>query len=488
MKGALVTLNPFNMRRMLAGRGNQAAQRPNEPAPVLTDAGGRFEFAALPAGFYMVNADKPGFLVEPADRPDRIQVGPSRDDAALRLTPLAKIYGKAATRDGDPVSGVTIRLLRTDIRDGRRVTSVARTTTTDDLGRYRMWNLVSGSYYAVAAGRSGANLFVGHAADAVNSQEGFAPVFFGGGSDRASAAAIPLAGGQELEANFEIAMQPAVRVRGTIRNAAPYQPVLVQLWRGGDTLSANRVAVNATTGEFEIQDVVPGSYLLRASQGAGDGRMLGERQVQVESADVEGLTVELWRGAEIAGTVQTVGTPSDQPRFCTVNLMPMDGEDAGGSVSAVVDPAGRLAVKPVLPGRYQVSIQAWPGYVQSAVSGTLDLVHGGVLTVGPGSVPQPIEIVVNNDGGKIAGTVDAPAGVPSVLIVPAGGGPPSAVMAMNGTFQSSTLAPGDYQVYLLKDLSTLEYRNPEVLRNLSHGQAVEVTAGATATVDLKEAQ
>jgi len=32
----------------------------------------------------------------------------------------------------------------------------------------------------------------------------------------------------------------------------------------------------------------------------------------------------------------------------------------------------------------------------------------------------------------------------------------------------------------------VEYRNPEVLRNLRNGQTVVVTAGATATLDLKE--
>jgi len=50
------------------------------------------------------------------------------------------------------------------------------------------------------------------------------------------------------------------------------------------------------------------------------------------------------------------------------------------------------------------------------------------------------------------------------------------------------LAPGDYQAYLLKEGSDVEYRNPEVLRTLGHGVPVHVEAGATVQIELREAQ
>jgi len=58
----------------------------------------------------------------------------------LSISPLAKIHGKVTDIDGEPVSGVSVRALHSEIQDGRRIFRQDRSVTTDDQGEYRMWN------------------------------------------------------------------------------------------------------------------------------------------------------------------------------------------------------------------------------------------------------------------------------------------------------------------------------------------------------------
>ncbi len=53
-------------------------------------------------------------------------------------------------------------------------------------------------------------------------------------------------------------------------------------------------------------------------------------------------------------------------------------------------------------------------------------------------------------------------------------------------WQFANLAPGEYQVYWLKEIDRLEYRNGEVLRVLRGGARVTVTARGSASVVVKE--
>ena len=63
----------------------------------------------------------------------------------------------------------------------------------------------------------------------------FEAVYYPKAGDRGSAAVISLTPGQEFEANLKVNL----RVRGTLRNLAPYQPVRVELLRGPNEVSSN---------------------------------------------------------------------------------------------------------------------------------------------------------------------------------------------------------------------------------------------------------
>ena len=133
-------------------------------------------------------------------------------------------------------------------------------------------------------------------------------------------------------------------------------------------------------------------------------------------------------------------------------------------------------------------METYGAYVASLVSGTQNLSQGAELIVRPGTPPEPLEIMLRSDGGSVAGTIDESAEVADgagVVLAPLAGGEARLAEISQRNFAFNDLAPGDYRVYLFKDVENIEYRNPEVLRGFKGGQSVHVTAGGTTTVTLK---
>jgi hypothetical protein len=448
----------------------------------LSETGGLFRFAGLAAGQYVLNVEKPGFQRDYVHA-ETFEIGPSRENVALKLEPFAKLGGTVTDRGGAALSRAAVRAFRTEIQDGRRVFRQSRSVTSDDLGHYRLWNLAPGDYFVMAAGRGGGTaLVIGHATAAVNSHESFAPVYYGGAGDRASATPIPLAAGQEFEANLTATLQPAYRVRGRIQNTSAYQQVQIELLRGGQDVSATRASVNATTGQFDLQDVVPGTYLVRATQGTGDAERRGEREIVVTNGDLQGVTLSLAAPVAVTAAFRLIRPQPERRFYCGFSLQPTDGPADGGF--GAMD-GNQATVTGIFPGRYHVVLRGCAGTVVSMLAGNENLLPDRDLVVAPGMPPRTLEIVLDTDGGKISGKAAAPDAT-SVLLLPVTGGEPVIDIVMAGAFEVEEIAPGDYQAYLVKNLDRLEYRNPEVLRTLGRGVAVHVDKSATTKVELRE--
>jgi hypothetical protein len=102
------------------------------------------------------------------------------------------------------------------------------------------------------------------------------------------------------------------------------------------------------------------------------------------------------------------------------------------------------------------------------------------FVIAPGVAPPPIEVDIQANGGSIRAKGERVG--EALLLCPANGGD-----VQVGQMGFSNLAPGRYTVYSVKDISKLEYRNPEVMRTLRGGVTVDVAAGATVEVAPKEA-
>lgn len=526
---ALVTLLNFSAPAANTPQG----QIPPIRVPKTTQTGdmGEFVFRGLEKGHYRFHAQKPGFVdqdIRGGARAEPIDLTDNVSGAQVRLTPLSVIEGKVVDQDGEPLRGVQIEALNLIVNDGLRYTNVGRSVATDDRGLFRLWNLQPGRYYLKAAGKSGGTYrYVGEANPYYSSWQGFAPVYSGGARTIDGATPVTIESGKNATVDFHLTLEPAFRIRGTVRNP-PSGTVTFELVQGSEHVKASRSSFNTSTGRFEIQDVTPGSYLLRIEE---QNKLRGEVPVTVADSDLENVTVSLLPPVRIEGTMQKTGDPmtvKQMPEFSRAQSAVANGGITAGQLEEYgrqpfeahcsvslrqPDTLSRISMSgnrvrsdqandmfPVgdfFPGVYEVTALCSGGYVTGILAGGMDLLAAPAFSIQPGSAPMTIEVHVKTGGGSLTGDLpadatDAPVGI---LMVPAfrSTGPQmfptgygaTAVPRENG-FVISCLAPGDYTVYAFADWVNVEFRNPAFLQTLTGGVSVHIEDGKAQQISIKQ--
>jgi protocatechuate 3,4-dioxygenase beta subunit len=492
------------------------------PQPIsrsaLTDAGGGFRFSTLPAGYYSVSAQKTGyeFGLPAVSRlgTGMVDLQSPVEDVRVALSAYGDITGKVLDDHGEPMRGVSIHALSSQVVDGLTQTRSVRTVNTDDRGQYRISSLSPGKYFLKATGQGGANLLSGAANTArLDVGDSFAPVYFGGGVTVGSASPVEISSGTHATADFVLKIEPAWRLRAMLRNFNPREQVTFTLVIAGEEVPAGPDRANSETGALEFKDVVSGAYILRAVQ----SNATGEVAVNLAGADTENAVLVLYPAVDIPVTVRftnpvgqaftraakrprladddndddDIGVPAD---VCNVFLTPLQNGSAR-AVNPVLGEDGIL--HNVVAGKQRVSIQCFDGYVRSALEGTQDLLADPVVTILPGTSPPPIEIVATHGGGTLTAKLDSGilrgrTGI-QVLLVPKFSGATgpehregdfgASGAANQYSFVFAGLAPGTYAMYAFSNLNN-EYRNPEFLKSLSGGQAVQIDEGAEKEISI----
>ncbi len=523
VKYALVTLVGFHEFDASQPRDLLKAQRPVQKTAQAGPAG-EFQFNGLAKAHYTLTARKPGFGAESTAKEIRLsQIDPTDSVAGvqLRLAPLGIIEGKVLDQNDEPLRGVNIIALQVQIVDGLRDSNSTRSVATDDRGLYRLWNLTPGQYYIKAAGKSGGTYrYVGDGAPYYSSWQSFTPVYFGGARTLDSATPVQIESGSKMSADFRLNVEPAFKIRGMLANA-PAGPITFELLQGPEDVSASRTSLNTSTGKFEVQDVTPGAYILRATQ---EGKMRGESPVTVNEGDVNGVSISLAPAVTVQGVTRVVGAPlkvkqipgferlldamgagsdeknaayeQDVETTCNVFLHERGGGARAQSGSRRRPPrhaerddeSGAFTIGDVLPGIYSIRVQCYNGYPTSVLSGGVDLLANPNLVIQPGASPAPIEVQVKPGGGTLQGefAVRPLPKNPGVLLLPSFSNSSGPVMIPIGIAAESQqkvefgmpfLAPGDYAVYAFSNWQKVEFRNPAFLQTLSGGASVRIEDG-----------
>ncbi len=310
LKYALISLTGF---RKVEPSQQVDARRLKMSAPIqktaLSSETGEFQFHGLSPATYSLRAQKPGFNVLPG--PNELAMKPidlqaSVSGVQMKLSPLGVIEGKIVDQNDEPLRGVNVIALQIEIKDGARDTNSVRSVATDDRGIYRLWNLASGRYYIKAAGKSGGTYrYVGDTTPYYSSWQSFAPVYFGGGRTLETATAVQIEPGSKATADLTLNIEPAFKIRGTLANI-PADGLTFDLLQGTEDTAASRASLNMATSKFEVQDVTPGSYILRVTQ---QGKMRGEVPVTVAGADVNDVSITLAPAVTVQGITRVLGAP-----------------------------------------------------------------------------------------------------------------------------------------------------------------------------------
>jgi hypothetical protein len=506
----------------------QGGALPNRPT-ATTDAGGHFVFSDLDPGTYIVQAAADGYARQQFGLPPSGQTGMSTSvtvapgqpgNAVLHLTAAGNVSGRVTGANGEPVVGMDVALLRVNYTmDGRKNVQQVGTAQTNDKGEYRLFWVPPGRYYLTV---SPSNRLINPGLLLnTNNNSKYSRSFYPGVADMAAASPVEILPGGELNGmDFRLSQSPTFHVKGRIVDAATGQaPANVSIsitpreQVGGGIFSSSG-PYNRADGTFQLNDVFPGSYWIRAQlpltarPQPGDGPPRPPSAavaVDVSGSDIENVVVTIYPPVSISGRVRVDGVSNPSLDRMRVWLQP---PAPGPLLSAPPPPAavnadGTFVIANVLPGDYQVTIpNPLPGpagsnagqilYVKEARFGAIDALTESMSIAGP--VSDQLQIVLAADGAKVTGSVanDRQQLVPQIqiLLLPALRERRDLYKVgrtdATGHFTLPSVPPGSYKAFAIDPLWMDSFFDPAVLAKLeSKGTAITVGSSATLNVDLK---
>lgn len=477
------------------------------PLVAVTGADGRFAFRELPAGSYWLNAWKAGYhppqAILGAEASIRFALadGERRKGVEIELMPGGAIVGRVVDDQGVPVRGCSVTAAEPAYEQNRRsLRIVAGGIATRD--NYRIDNLSPGRYYVFA--HCQIELPAAHPllppGDPRTPHETYLPRFYGGGLDPATATRLTVAPGATREGvDFRMTRVPAFTLRGSVAGgdadalAGGVNVLLLPANRLMRSLMPSAASVDPHSREFQIQPVIPGSYLLVAFSGHAGGVFAAERKVEVGAAPPDPLEISLQSGVELKGSVQFDSDDHPPLENGQISLAPIEGPYPMPQPHAQVDKYGAFTLTGVLPGLWRLFISL-PGFAKS-VSLAGQSVSPDGLQIAAGAA-GPLRIVMGSKLAEVRVEVAgaSPAQQVSVLIVPedfarVGAGLERVTSVMgSGPVEFAALAPGSYRVFATDSPNPWPIlQRPDWLRALeSRSAAIDVPEGGrvSTTVEL----
>ncbi|MGC4052002.1 MAG: carboxypeptidase regulatory-like domain-containing protein [Paludibaculum sp.] len=445
----------------------------------FSDEQGRFEAFGLESTRYAVSVQKTGFVEAPRD--DAGDAGSivnlmSRCDVSglqYVLAPAAVISGRILDRNGQSPGISTVDALRRAWVNGRWQFRKVTSTLSDGQGRYRIARLPLGTYVLRVHPSAPVTVRYG---DGNGLAQVSAPAYYPGVYESSRAQLIYVRAPGEMGGfDFGPLMTQLQRVEGRVApREGQVEPLLCRVTlRPSDPSDAREYhsVCQPEGGSFSFTEIPPGTYRATAYAADAENFSSAVRDVEVQGADVTGLTLTLEAPAVVKGRATLAGgsVPSNG---VWLKLKPISAATSIDDASPV-NTNGQLEFSMVLHDRYRLTAgSTQPNLYLQSIQADGKPVEGTLLdwTAHP---PDRLEVVLGQDGGSVEGTVRGGLNravrgyyvvlVPSDLSKLAGSELLTQPTQANGTFQITNVPPGDYYVYSFAFLTRDRLSDPTML-------------------------
>ena len=463
----------------------------------LTDYQGRFEFAGFTGANAFATVRKPGFSASPdGAAPSSTERLTDLDAPVLiKLYPDALVVGTLTSRDGAPLSHVSVRLLRSQYDGVTLRWTSGGFAQTNAKGEYRI---------STPAGRF--RIATSFVSQSFETGEAILPVSFPESTQSNASILIQVRSGEERRVDLNAKVGPLYPVTLHVEPANSQRMNLM----AAVTTSAGDEFVTGVSSDQQLE-LPTGTYALRVKVNNREEAMTGTSSVTVTGHDLAFATVHLTPDTQI--TVELLGgtlAPSSQgsnssinnslpqlPNVQMFNLSLQNQLATSENQEQEIRPrqeADKTTSFRVPPGRYRLAASGggqW--YVQSATLGATDLLVDE-LVIGPGSAGGALRLVVSNQTGTVHARTNLPAGASAwMYLVPRGPSlvpiRPISVTSSNTVTSIATalVPPGAYTALLLDVQLQTDPRDPAFLASLVSGPIdidVQPSADTSFSLDL----
>jgi hypothetical protein len=458
-------------------------------------------------------------------------------DLQIKLTPAGIVTGRVSDFKGEPITGVQVSLLRSSFNPlGQRNLTSTASAFTDDRGEYRLFWIPQGRYFLSVSAPQSAIVSLVLGASTFFVDRTFPTTYYPGAPDPSRAVTIDVQPGREVTGmDIVVNPPPTYRIRGRVIDGVTGQPPRTAsvtlaprqeiVTSGGVTFTGGPGASTTynPNGTFEIRNVIPGSYWLRAQGGTNldepinpnavanvrtaselldrvlTSRVSTQIPVDVVAGDVNDVAVTLTPGVSVPVQLtvegQELSSIGGYDRI-QVFLRPTSQGFTPLTQRSTFGPDGLGTLNNIQPGEYRVEVPLvqQPGlYLKEAQFDRTDvLTSPWQVTSGTRGI---LTLVLSNKAGQVEGTLtDAfsqPVPGTQVLLIP---DQPrdrpelfkTAVTDQNGHYTFRGVAPGNYKVFSWESIEPNSWFDRELLSQYEQqGRQVRVQEGSKETVDVR---
>lgn len=487
------------------------------PYRAVTDSSGHFAIEHVAPGSYDLQVVRDGYQrasygqMHPAQSGAVLVLAPGQKmtDLLFRLRRLAVVTGRVVDPDGDPLQQVNVSLVLAKAPHGTAYGRGEFGGQTDDLGNYRIFDVLPGRYILYATPNDARFITrPGH-----DRLQEFQRVFYPAATDAARATTLDVKSGDEIT-GMDITLLPSsgpngtFKVRGRVIDntgvKGDHYAMVALTPRGTAALGFNDHRIGMSdekTGAFEIDNVASGDYEVAAVLQTREGRFQSNQKVTVVASDIDNITLVLSKGVDVAVRVTVEGKAASAVSSDLMAWLSTNEEDVspfgGHAFRSTRQQDGSLVLSAVNDGVYEVKVGSGcqECYVKAADANGIDVLTRG-FQVSDGAAPSRIDILYSSESGSVTGTVtnkdDLPAVGATVVLVPS-----SAVRQRRkeyeeaptdqyGRFEVKGLPPGDYTAYAFEKADPDVYEDAEAMRAYAgKGETVSVAANGRQSVELK---